>query len=174
MIELVIGGARSGKSRYAEQQAHAYCSDQVVYLATAQALDEEMRMRIAQHKLARPCAWLTIETPIELTDSLCRIPDNTACVVVDCLTLWLSNCILADADTLSTQRDALLNWLARSPEYHLIVVANEVGLGIVPDNALSRRFRDEAGRLNQQIAALADKVVWCVAGLPQVLKACAD
>ena len=134
-------------------------------IATAEALDEEMAARIARHRAERGDRWRTIEAPLALAEALAQVgPQETA--VVDCLTLWVSNLMHAGRD-IGTQTDGLLAALRGRDA---LLVANEVGLGIVPDNALARRFRDEAGRLNQQVAAVADRVAFLAAGLPLWLK----
>lgn len=160
----MLGGARSGKSRYAEALITRLPSPWV-YFATAQAFDDEMRARIAEHRARRAAEWRTVEAPLALPDAL-RNAGN-APVLVDCLTLWLTNLILADADLAAAEAslDAALDRAAPT-----VLVSNEVGLGIVPDNALARRFRDHAGRLHQRLAARADRVVFTVAGLPLFVK----
>jgi adenosylcobinamide kinase/adenosylcobinamide-phosphate guanylyltransferase len=166
---LVLGGARSGKSRFAEARILAVPADRRVYLATAEALDAEMASRIAHHRAGRAGAgWETVEAPHELPAALAAAARPGTAVLVDCLTLWLSNRLLAEAD-LEADRADLVDVLRdiRSP---VALVANEVGLSIVPDNALARRFRDEAGLLNQAVAAVADEVVFMAAGLPLRLK----
>lgn len=166
---LVLGGARSGKSRLAEARILAAPrSTAPLYIATAQAFDDEMIVRIAAHRDQRQGAgWRTVEAPMALSDALQAAPPDAA-VLIDCLTLWLSNHLLAGSD-LSAQAAVLEDAIAarRAP---LVAVANEVGLGIVPDNALARRFRDEAGRLNQRLAARAERVILVTAGLPLALK----
>ena len=165
-LTLILGGARSGKSGFAEAEVTSRPGPWH-YMATAQAFDDEMRDRIAQHRAARAEGWVTHEVPLALTDALGAVPDG-APVLVDCLTLWLTNHLLAEHD-LAAEIAALelaLN-ARRGPVW---LVANEVGLGIVPDNALARRFRDEAGRLNQRLAALATRVRFIAAGLPLALK----
>ena len=165
MIELVIGGARSGKSGYAERQALA-AGLRVIYLATAQALDDEMAERIAHHRARRPAGWRSVEETVALADALAREASSDACVLVDCLTLWLTNVLLAGHDA---EIGKLLDTLPALPG-SILLVSNEVGWGIVPENALARRFRDEQGRLNQRVAALADRVTLVTAGLPLALK----
>ena len=165
-ITLVLGGARSGKSAYAERLAFA--GGAAHYLATAQAFDGEMTERIALHRARRGVGWRTTEEPLDLIGALGRLAGPETPVLVDCLTLWTSNLMFAERD-LEAEGDALAARLATLPGA-VIFVANEVGLGIVPDNALARRFRDAAGRLNQKIAAAADHVVFVAAGLPLVLK----
>ncbi|BBL70516.1 bifunctional adenosylcobinamide kinase/adenosylcobinamide-phosphate guanylyltransferase [Methylogaea oryzae] len=173
MIELILGGARSGKSRYAESRAAA--SEQaVVYLATARAGDDEMAQRIARHRQRREAHWVTVEEPIALAQALSQHCAPQRCVLVDCLTLWLSN-VLFDRDggideaRFQRERAALLDCLPRLPG-RLLLVSNEIGMGVVPMGAATRRFVDEAGWLHQDLAALSRRVVWVVAGLPQVLK----
>jgi adenosylcobinamide kinase/adenosylcobinamide-phosphate guanylyltransferase len=165
MIELVIGGARSGKSAHAERQAAA-SGLAVVYVATGEARDAEMAARIAHHRARRPAAWRTVEAPLQLADTLSREAATDRCLLVDCLTLWLTNVLLAER---GEEIGKLLETLPTLPG-QIILVSNEVGWGIVPENALARRFRDEQGRLNQQVAALADRVTLVAAGLPLALK----
>lgn len=173
MIELVLGGARSGKSRYAEQQAIASAKT-VVYIATAEARDSEMQLRIAKHRQDRPENWQTIEEPVKLADIIHQASTETNCLLVDCLTLWLSN-ILFDKqgelqlELFNYQTQALLDSLTIFSG-QIIFVTNEVGLGIVPIDKMTRRFVDEAGFLHQKIAALSDQVTLVTAGLPQRLK----
>lgn len=170
-ITLVLGGARSGKSAYAERLIEAL-PPPWLYVATAEAWDDEMRARIAQHRARRPAGWETREAPRDLAGVLAG-PATGRPVLVDCLTLWLTNVLLAEVDLagadVAAETAALIEACARHPG-PLVLVSNEVGLGIVPDNALARRFRDEAGRLHQRLAALADRVVLTVAGLPLVVK----
>lgn len=165
-IALVIGGARSGKSAFAERLVSATLRPRH-YFATAEAWDDEMRDRIARHRRERGRAWTTTEVPLELDEALARVPQDAA-VLVDCATLWLTNHMLAGHDP-AAETDGLLHALAacRAP---VAVVSNEVGWGIVPENALARSFRDAQGRLNQRIAERADLVVGVMAGLPMVLK----
>ncbi len=160
-VTFVLGGARSGKSAHAEALVMAHPAPWR-YIATAQAVDDEMRARIAAHRARRDERWRTMEAPLNLAAALAG-PEPA---LVDCLTLWLTNLLLADRrpdwPVLCAALDA-----RRAPT---VIVSNEVGLGIVPDNALARAFRDEAGRLHQQVAARADRVVFMVAGLPMVVK----
>jgi adenosylcobinamide kinase/adenosylcobinamide-phosphate guanylyltransferase len=164
---LVLGGARSGKSAFAERLCVA-SGRAPVYLATAEARDGEMAARIAAHRLRRGPAWLAIEAPLALTDALERAARADTVVLVDCLTLWLSNLMEVGRDV-EAEHDRLFATLARL-RGPVVLVSNEVGLGIVPDNPLARRFRDAAGRLNQAIAEAAERVVFVAAGLPLVLK----
>ena len=168
MIELVIGGARSGKSTFAERQA-LESGLRVTYIATGEARDEEMGERIAHHRNRRRPEWRTVEEPLLLADALRREAAADTCLLVDCLTLWLSNALLANSPGHEDEIDKLLATLPTLPG-RVILVSNEVGWGIVPENALARRFRDEQGRLNQRIAAIADQVTLVAAGLPLQLK----
>jgi len=165
-LTLVLGGARSGKSRHAEALMAAL-PPPWIYVATAEGLDDEMAARIAEHRGRRDHRWRTLEAPRDVAGALGAAPAG-APVLIDCLTLWLSNLMLARADIEHemTRLDAALD---AAPE-PVIVVANEVGLGIVPDNVLGRRFRDAAGRLNQRLAARADRVFLLVAGIPLNVK----
>jgi adenosylcobinamide kinase/adenosylcobinamide-phosphate guanylyltransferase len=167
MRELILGGARSGKSALAVQLARD-SGLAVTVVATATAGDAEMTERIARHRAARPPAWRLVEEPIALCAALRAECAADRLVVVDCLTLWLSNLLLADGP-LEPERAALLDALPVLPG-RVVLVANEVGLGIVPENALARRFRDAAGALNQAIAGRCERVTLVAAGLPVVLK----
>ncbi len=167
-VELILGGARSGKSRYALIQAQAHTGP-VSWVATAQAWDDEMRERIVHHQAERPAHWQTVEAPLQMAAALA--PLRNQFVVVDCLTLWLSNWLCGENTAgWQAERQALLTELAQPREMPLCLVSNEVGFGIVPDNALARLFRDEAGRLHQDIAASVPKVTLLVAGIPMPLK----
>lgn len=166
-VTLVLGGARSGKSRHAEALAETQPGD-CIYVATAEARDDEMACRIARHRARRGQRWRTVEEPLALASALRRETAADRVVLVDCLTLWLSNLMAADRDIARAVDDlaAVLNDLVGP----VILVANEVGLGIVPENALARAFRDHAGGLNQTVAAVAQQVVFVAAGLPLVMK----
>ena len=170
-LTLVLGGARSGKSRYAEALIEGAASN-AVYLATAEARDEEMTERIRRHRSRRaaqsPTRWQTLEEPLDLAASLAEMARPGRPILVDCLTLWLSNLLLAGRDVAADTAELVAGIpLLAGP---LVLVANEIGLGIVPDNALARDYRDHAGTLNQAVAAVADRVVFVAAGLPLVLK----
>jgi adenosylcobinamide kinase/adenosylcobinamide-phosphate guanylyltransferase len=168
---LVLGGARSGKSHYAEQLLQRF-PPPYVYLATAQALDKEMRRRIEEHQRRRGPQWRTVEAPLDLVGQLEGLQGRGLAVLVDCLTLWLTNLLLQSPDFSTqpaTQVDRLCEVL-RGADYPVVLVSNEVGGGIVPENALARAFRDLAGRTNQQVAAACAAVTLVVAGLPLVLK----
>lgn len=165
-LTLVVGGARSGKSAFAEGLVTASGRARR-YIATAEAWDDEMRNRIARHQSDRGPAWTTVEAPLDLAAALAGARSDEA-VLVDCATLWLTNHLLAEHD-LAAETAGLLAALAASPA-PVVIVSNETGWGIVPENALARRFRDEQGRLNQRLAAVSGLVVTVIAGLPMVLK----
>ncbi|HCP55276.1 MULTISPECIES: bifunctional adenosylcobinamide kinase/adenosylcobinamide-phosphate guanylyltransferase [Pseudomonas] len=169
MVDLILGGARSGKSKLAEKLA-SESGLQVTYIATSEALDGEMSERIRHHRERRPGHWQLCEEPLELARVLRENAAEQRCLLVDCLTLWLSNLLLLDdPQRLASERDALLATLADLPG-RIILVSNETGLGVVPMGQLSRRFVDEAGWLHQALAERSERVVFCVAGLPMVLK----
>ena len=157
---LFLGGARSGKSRLAQAAAEAH-PGALAYLATAQAGDDEMALRIARHRADRDARWRTVECPLALPEAIAEV--QAGAVLVDCLTLWLSNLMLGGHDVAARTQD-LLAAIDASPR-PLVIVSNEVGLGIVPDHPLGRAFRDEAGRLNQAVAAHAAAAFFVVAGL---------
>src|ERR1700759_1960192 len=165
-IILITGGARSGKSVRAEARARAFAG-KPVYIATAEALDSEMRERIAKHRAGRGSEWIEHETPLELVPAL-KATDGGGARLIDCLTLWLSNLMHAGRDW--SKETAELAQTLRAQKSPVVLVSNEVGLGIVPDNALARRFRDAAGVMNQMIAQTADEVEFVVAGLPVRVK----
>lgn len=169
MRELILGGVRSGKSRFAEQRAQA-SGLQVVYIATAQVRDEEMQRRVAAHRARRPGSWLSVEAGQSLAEVLRHESAAQRCLLVDCLTLWLTQ-LLCDAGEPELRREsaALLEALPHLPG-RVILVGNETNMGIVPMGELSRRYCDEAGRLHQQIAALCERVTLMVAGLPLIVK----
>ena len=194
MIQFILGGARSGKSRYAESLAvrHEANSKTVFYIATAQAnftgtqtdlskeetgsikandplnIDQEMQDRIERHQSDRPQHWQTLEAPIKLAERLAELDDSQHCIMVDCLTLWTLN--LIESQRLQEERSALLALLPNL-KAELILVSNEVGLGIIPMGKLTRTFVDELGWLHQDIAKIADEVTFVTAGLPMKLKA---
>ncbi|MBC3919606.1 bifunctional adenosylcobinamide kinase/adenosylcobinamide-phosphate guanylyltransferase [Undibacterium sp. CY18W] len=180
---LIFGGARSGKSAFAEQLATRLSKDQkeILYLATAKAGDAEMQERIAHHRTRRPAHWGTLEQGLELGATIMAHSRADNIILVDCLTVWLSNLLFSESTDFpeighitpppqfAVQRQALLDALVQAPG-QIILVSNEVGMGIVPMGAVSRWFVDEAGRLNQAVAAIADNVVWVAAGLPLYFK----
>jgi len=161
-VVLLLGGARSGKSRLAQARAETLAGE-LVYLATGQALDTEMTERIARHRADRGPRWRTVESPLDLPGSIARERAANRVLLVDCLTLWLSNLMLGEHDIAAATARLLDSISERAGT--VLLVSNEVGLGIVPDNALARRFRDEAGRLNQAVAQAADEVLLVAAGL---------
>ncbi|WP_456386748.1 bifunctional adenosylcobinamide kinase/adenosylcobinamide-phosphate guanylyltransferase [Profundibacter sp.] len=165
-LTLIIGGAASGKSDFAEGLVMA-CGNSRIYLATAQAHDGEMAAKISRHQKTRGDGWRTVEAPLELSPALASASKNDV-VLLDCATLWLTNQMMTGSD-LETAQDALQKALA-SCKAPVVVVTNEVGAGIVPENKLARQFREAQGRLNQRLAAHADLAVMVVAGLPMVLK----
>jgi adenosylcobinamide kinase / adenosylcobinamide-phosphate guanylyltransferase len=168
-IILITGGARSGKSQYAERRA-VEMGSRPLYVATAEANDEEMAQRIAEHRKRRGTQWRTIEEPLELTQALLAEHGKTDCALVDCLTLWISNLLIPrDEEYASEKVEELIEKL---PElnFHLVFVTNEVGWGIVPDNPLARKFRDLAGWTNQRMAQAANEVILMVAGVPIIAK----
>ncbi|MGY2684639.1 bifunctional adenosylcobinamide kinase/adenosylcobinamide-phosphate guanylyltransferase [Pseudomonas tolaasii] len=169
MLQLILGGARSGKSRLAEKLA-GDSGLPVIYIATSQPLDGEMNARVALHRQRRPDAWGLIEEPVELARVLRENAAVDRCLLVDCLTLWLTNLLmLEDAERLKLERDQLLETLASLPG-EIIFVSNETGLGVVPLGELTRRYVDEAGWLHQALAERCQRVVLTVAGLPLTLK----
>lgn len=169
MKELILGGVRSGKSRLAEQHARE-SGLPVTYIATATVQDDEMRARVAHHQAQRPDHWAIVEEPLALAAALQRHAAAGHCVLVDCLTLWLTNLLCAEDEArLHREISALLDVLPGLPG-HIILVSNETGMGIVPLGELTRRYCDEAGRLHQAVAKCCDKVILTVAGLPLNLK----
>ena len=168
MLEFVIGGARSGKSHYAQQQAMS-SGLQVIYIATATAGDPEMQLRIARHQQDRPQSWTTCEEPLRLADSLIRYNQQTNFIIVDCLTLWLSNLLTLSSGDYEKQI-ALFFDCQRDVKASVIYVSNEVGMGVVPMGELSRHFVDEAGRLHQRLAQQCHRVTQMIVGIPHVIK----
>ena len=185
---LVIGGGRSGKSGYAERCAESLCADpsRRLYVATSVPFDEEMRLRIAKHREDRGSKYVTCEEPHDLAGVLRRLPDNVEVVLIDCLTVWLGNLMYQeeleaekngkpisfrteDREKMFGEEIDFLEELAKCNR-HVVIVSNEVGLGLIPGDAYSRRFRDLAGRLNQRTAQIADCAVFMAAGLPLVMK----
>ncbi len=162
-VVLIGGGARSGKSRFALERARKEGSN-LIYIATAEARDDEMRERIARHQKDRGAEFVTIEAPIDLVGAIRRAEGDA--VVVDCLTLWLANILEHDIDEAACQLEAA----AQSAKACVVFVTNEVGCSIVPENALARRFRDQAGILNQRMASIASEVYWMVFGQPLRIK----
>ena len=169
MLQLILGGARSGKSRLAEQTA----IDRqlaVTYVATAQALDSEMQSRITHHQNQPPSHWSLVEEPLYLAKILQKIDRPNQIILVDCLTLWLTNLLLLEDQNIKQFECEQLLRVLPTLQSEIILVSNETGLGVVPLGEISRRFVDEAGRLHQSLGQIADKVVFCVAGFPMILK----
>ena len=172
MKHLILGGVKSGKSRRAEKLAKDWVADNsapVVYIATARAYDDEFGERIKRHQAQRPSEWTTVEAPLQVAEILDQYSGTGCCILLECLTLWLSNILCDDLDLKS-----YLGQLCEAIEQYegeLIIVSNETGMGIIPDNALARRFGDEAGMLHQRLAGLCDEVGVSVAGLYLPLKA---
>lgn len=168
-IELILGGARSGKSGFAEQCAKN-SGLSVTYIATATSLDDEMARRIKHHQQQRPSHWQLIEEPLALAQVIKTHSTADSCLIIDCLTLWLTNCLFGEHDIdWQTAKADLFDALSQA-QGQVILVSNEVGLGIIPMGEVSRRFVDEAGWLHQELAQQANKVTFVIAGLPQVLK----
>lgn len=169
-VILITGGARSGKSNVALRLAERF--KRRIFIATAQAFDDEMRERIAHHKTARGEGWETLETPLDLAGAIGSIVDPRTAVVIDCLTVWLGNLMHADASSAEDSQawTAFFEALRCSPAARIILVTNEVGMSIVPENVLARRFRDAAGTLNQRVAAMADRVILIVCGQALTMK----
>lgn len=173
MLSLILGGARSGKSAYAEKLA-ADSGLEVTYIATAQVYDAEFRARVEHHQARRSSTWNTVEVPHRLADTLRREAAADRCLLVDCLTLWLAQCICPECAPpqgvdWANERAELLALLPALPG-KIVLVSNEVGMGIVPLGAINRQFQDEAGRLNQAVAEICDEVLFIAAGLPLKLK----
>lgn len=177
-VSLILGGARSGKSAYAEKMA-MNSGLAVTYLATAQVYDDEFRERVSHHKARRPSAWRLIESPFALGETLKANANPGTCIIVDCLTLWLAQCICPDCEHPEDSRSEGERWMHEREQFlqilpdlpgEVILVSNEVGMGIVPLGEINRRFQDEQGRLNQAVAAIANRVVFVAAGLPLSLK----
>ncbi len=168
-IVFVIGGAKSGKSGFALRNASARAGKKA-YIATAQAFDREMEEKIARHKRERSGEWETFEEPIHVPALIREITPTHDVILLDCLTLWISNLLLADEGLLGRYCDEFIAALTGHSRSYLSIVSNEVGMGIVPDNALSRRFRDSAGHLNQRVAHIADEAYLVAAGIPLKIK----
>ena len=170
MKELILGGARSGKSHYAEVSAAESCLD-VIYVATAQAHDDEMQQRIEHHQQRRPEHWRLIEEPINLISVLQGNASSSTCILVDCLTLWISNqlCSETHKNHIENNINELVETVSKLPG-RIIFVSNEVSMGIIPMGEINRQFVDEAGRLHQRLAAVCDNVILMVAGIPSQIK----
>jgi len=168
-MQLILGGARSGKSRLAEQIAKD-SNLNVTYIATAQAFDREMQARIEHHQAQRPGHWTVIEEPLYLADCLIELDQPNQLILVDCLTLWMSNLLMHENAELQMQQCQKLLDIVPILQAEVILVSNETGLGVIPMGEISRKFVDESGRLHQQLGQIAEKVIFCVAGFPMMLK----
>ena len=170
-ITFVIGGCRSGKSRHALLLADGISGVHKYFIATCMPQDDEMRRRVARHQAERGDGWLAVETPVRLSEAIREIGPKAQVLLIDCLTLWVSNLMMehADPDDVAVQADHLADSL-RNAACPVFLVSNEVGEGIVPDNMLARQFRDAVGLVNQKIVAAADEVIWMVAGIPVKIK----
>jgi len=168
---LVLGGAKSGKSSFALNVCNSL-NKKRIFLATAQALDKEMEERIRRHKVERGSGWRTIEEPLKVAETIGSLDNKDTVIALDCLTLWLNNLYMEYGDDQETIDEAIDNLARQLADIRgaVVVVSNEVGMGIVPDNQFSRTYRDTAGYMNQRIARLAGKVVAVLAGIPLVLK----
>lgn len=169
MLQLILGGARSGKSRLAEQTAKASLQS-VIYIATAQARDAEMEERIVHHQAQRPSEWQVIEEPLYLAECLKKYDQEGQLFLVDCLTLWISNLLIHEDKSIQFAQCQQLLAVLLTLKSDVILVSNETGLGVVPLGELTRKFVDESGRLHQEIGKIANKVSFCVAGFPMILK----
>ena len=171
MITFIIGGCRSGKSAEALRRAEALDAKRRLFVATCRPHDAEMRARIERHRRERDASWETLEVPLNLVEALETHNTSGHVILVDCLTLWTTNLMLDDPSENEVEAQAL-NLVSALAAMHcpVILVANEVGQGIVPENAMARRFRDWAGMVNQKVAACADQVIWMVAGIPVKIK----
>ncbi len=168
---LVIGGCRSGKSRYALELAEKISGSKRIFIATCMPLDDEMKERIDRHKKERDKSWTTIEVPVELSEVINEKSREGDVILVDCLTLWINNLLMETESTdIIYDRIQKLIIALEEAECPIILVSNEVGAGIVPENRLARLFRDYAGFVNQKVAACTDRVIWMVAGIPVVIK----
>ena len=170
-ITFVLGGCRSGKSKYALQTAEKIVAKCRIYIATCVPQDDEMKQRVAQHQKQRSSTWVTVEEPLDLTRAIMENSRKADVVLIDCLTLWMSNLLMQTQDEaiLKNKIEQLVQALSQA-DCPVVVVSNEVGGGIVPENPLARQFRDIAGWANQSVAACADRVVWMVAGIPLTVK----
>jgi adenosylcobinamide kinase / adenosylcobinamide-phosphate guanylyltransferase len=165
---FVIGGCRSGKSRHALELSEQISDINRVFIATCVPYDEEMKDRVRRHQKDRDSSWKTVDAPLELADAILKYSQSAHVLLVDCLTLWMSN-LLMESENIETRVEQLIVAINQAP-CQVIVVSNEVGTGIVPTNALARQYRDAAGFANQKVAACVDKVIWMVAGIPVIIK----
>ncbi|CAB1061235.1 Adenosylcobinamide kinase (EC / Adenosylcobinamide-phosphate guanylyltransferase (EC [Olavius sp. associated proteobacterium Delta 1] len=168
---FVLGGCRSGKSSYALETAHKFSGNNKVFIATCIPHDDEMNQRVARHRQERSQAWKTIEAPIRLPEAIIEISPSSDAIIVDCLTLWISNLLMDsdNSDKIEMQIPRLTDAIKKS-HCPIVLVSNEVGQGIVPENKLARQFRDLVGYVNQAVAGCANEVIWTVAGIPVKIK----
>ena len=170
-LTFILGGCRSGKSGFALLTASAIAADRRVFIATSMPLDDEMKARVARHRAERGAGWTTVEAPLALAEAIAENARNGCVILVDCLTLWISNMLLSTGAPAAVEARIphLIRTLAQA-SCPVVLVSNEVGAGIVPENKLARQFRDLAGTANQAVAAAANRVVWVVAGIPVTIK----
>jgi adenosylcobinamide kinase/adenosylcobinamide-phosphate guanylyltransferase len=170
-VTFILGGCRSGKSSFALKTANAISADRRVFIATSMPSDDEMKARVARHRAERGPGWITVEAPLALAEAIAENARNGCVILVDCLTLWISNMLLETGALAEVEPriPSLIRTLAQAP-CPVVLVSNEVGAGIVPENKLARQFRDLAGTANQAVAAAANRVVWVVAGIPVTIK----
>jgi adenosylcobinamide kinase/adenosylcobinamide-phosphate guanylyltransferase len=168
---FVLGGCRSGKSSYALEAAHKLSGDNKIFIATCIPHDDEMKQRVTRHRQERSQAWKTIEAPLLLPEAIIENSRRADALIVDCLTLWISNLLMdsADSEKIELQIPRLTDAITKS-DCPIVLVSNEVGQGIVPENNLARQFRDLVGYVNQAVAGCADEVIWTVAGIPVKIK----
>lgn len=165
---FVVGGCRSGKSRHAQELAEKITDIHRVFIATCVPYDEEMKDRVRRHQKDRGSTWTTVDAPVELAEAILKQSQNAQVILADCLTLWMSN-LLMESENLESRVEELTAAINKA-QCPVIIVSNEVGTGIVPENALARQYRDAAGFANQKVAACVDKVIWMVAGIPILVK----
>jgi adenosylcobinamide kinase / adenosylcobinamide-phosphate guanylyltransferase len=165
---FVVGGCRSGKSRHALELAETISDIQRIFIATCVPYDEEMKDRVRRHQQDRGSTWITVDAPVELADAILKYSQNARVILADCLTLWMSN-LLMGSENMESRVEELTKAINQA-QCPVIVVSNEVGTGIVPENALARQYRDAIGFANQKVAACVDKVIWMVAGIPVMVK----
>lgn len=172
-VTFVLGGCKSGKSAHALELAEALKAERYIYVATCVPADPEMHERVRRHQKERGPNWQTVEEPLQIEQVIARHAGPQTVLLVDCLTLWVTNLLMDGRDRTSKEIESRLDALCRTLDHRsgpILLVSNEVGTGIVPENRLARRFRDVAGLVNQKVAAVADRVVWMVAGIPVPIK----
>jgi adenosylcobinamide kinase/adenosylcobinamide-phosphate guanylyltransferase len=168
---FVLGGCRSGKSSYALETAQKFAGDNRVFIATCIPHDDEMKQRVARHQAERSQAWETVEAPLFLPEAIAEKSRTADAIIIDCLTLWVSNLLMESADSKKIEMPIpRLTEAIENSQCSLVLVSNEVGHGIVPENKLARQFRDQVGFVNQAVAGCVDEVIWTVAGIPVTIK----